>query len=400
MKSIDLKKKQAKTLIPEYHPRIVNNKANKAWLKFRIAWTWFWIARKNAGSAKKGWQQLKGLRDKYQAVFGGELLNKYAKVGNRYFWRLGAPGFPSLASKKLYDVEFKKYNKRSDAGLRTMFLAITNKCPLNCEHCFEWDNLNQGEKLSRQDLIDIVHKYQDYPTAQILFSGGEPMLRFKDLLYLLENARPGTDFWVITSGLGVTEEKARQLKAAGLTGFMISLDHHQAEAHNQFRGFDQAFQSAMNAVKSAQKYNLAITLALCVRKDFVNEKNLTAYMELAKKLGVTFVQFIEPRAKGRYKDTAEALTAEQVELLERMYLNYNQSEVYRDYPIINYIGYHQRRVGCFGAGDRFLYIDTAGKAHVCPFCEEAVCSTLEFSPGDTVRLLSQHPCHTFEKSTL
>ena len=98
--------------------------------------------------------------------------------------------------------------------LNMVFLAITKKCPLACEHCFEWEALNQKRKLTLPDLHALVRTFQDQGDTQIFFSGGEPMLRVHDLLEVLPAARPGTDFWVITSGFNFTRQNAEKLKHA------------------------------------------------------------------------------------------------------------------------------------------------------------------------------------------
>lgn len=324
------------------------------------------------------------------------MLTKVAKVDGRYYWRLGVPGYPSQA---LYRLQVNEVNRmfpgQYPIGLRTLFIAITKKCPLQCEHCFEWDNLNKDDTLTTENIIEIVHRYQDYGTTQIMLSGGEPMLRINDIYRVLEAAKPGTDFWIITSGLGLNAERARKLKDTGLTGVMVSLDHFLPDQHNTFRGFDGAWDHAITAVIAANKVGLVTTLAICTTKAFITKKNLAAYMELSRKLGVSFVQFIEPRATGRYRGRAVTLEQEHLDLLEATFLRYNSAPEYRDYPIINYLGYHQRRIGCFGGGDRFFYVDTDGDAHLCPFCAGKVNNVLQFPADETIQLLSQHHCHDY-----
>ncbi|MEZ4850459.1 MAG: hypothetical protein R3B93_17980 [Bacteroidia bacterium] len=41
----------------------------------------------------------------------------------------------------------------------------------------------------------------------------------------METTRPGSDFWIYTSGFGFTREHAFKLKASGLTGIIVSIDH-------------------------------------------------------------------------------------------------------------------------------------------------------------------------------
>lgn len=375
---------------------LVKSRHEKRRLKIRVLKQLYRVTLKKSGSPLKAIWLIRQIRKKYQSAIGEPMLTKAAKVDNRYYWRLGAPGFPSKASLKMHENEVNRFFPlQTNKGLRTVFLAITKKCPLKCEHCFEWNNLNQEDKLTTSDIIQIVHKYQDIGTTQIMFSGGEPMLRVNDICEIIVASMKDTDFWIFTSGLGLNMERARQLKKAGLTGVLVSLDHYEASKHNLFRGSENAYNMAIQAVVNSNKAGLVTTLSLCAIKDFVNEDNLAAYMNLAKTLGVSFVQIIEPRAKGRYFGKDIELGKEKINLLEKFYLKYNSSIVFKDYPIINYLGYHQRRLGCFGGGNRFFYIDTDGDAHICPYCSKKVGNTLDYSAEKIIDLLAQHPCHVF-----
>ena len=375
---------------------IVQSSLARIWLKLRVLRQLFHILYAKTGNAVHTWQSLQAIRAKYRQVFGEQLLTKVARVSGRYFWRLGAPGFPSPASTRMHDNETNRLLPGDrPRGLRSLLLAITKKCPLNCEHCFEWDNLNKAEQLNSAAIIRIVQQYQDYGTTQMMFTGGEPMLRVNTIYQVLEAARPGTDFWIITSGLGLSRERAHRLREAGLTGVLVSLDHHERKAHNRFRGVPDAYEYAMNAIRHANEAGLVTALSLCATRDYVHEDQLRAYLELARRLGVSFVQFLEPRATGRYAGKPVQLTPEQIELLEQFYLTYNSAPDYRSYPIINYLGYHQRRAGCFGAGDRFFYIDTDGDAHICPFCSAKIGSALDHTPREMIEQLRRQSCHAF-----
>ena len=152
---------------------------------------------------------------KYQDIFGGKMMSKIAQVDGRTFHRLGSPGFPSVASRRMYDNELSRLlTENAPKGLRTLIIAITKKCPLNCEHCFEWDNLNKEEVMTTSELIEMVRAYQDFGTTQIMFSGGEPLMRKDDLFEILDSSKPGTDFWIITSGFGLEQKECRASQKA------------------------------------------------------------------------------------------------------------------------------------------------------------------------------------------
>jgi MoaA/NifB/PqqE/SkfB family radical SAM enzyme len=385
-------------IISQQTSKLVRDRFEVIRLKLRVFPQVFGIILRKTGKPLAALRLIWQIMREFKTIFGEPMPTKVAKVGKRYFWHLGVPGYPSEALLRMHRNEASHFIPGQQAtGLRSLLFAITKKCPMNCEHCFEWDNLNQQEELSTGDLVQIVLKYQEYGTTQIMFSGGEPMLRVNDICEVLERAHSGTDFWIISSGLGLNLERAHRLKKAGLTGVMISLDHFEADKHNAFRGFENAYNGAIQAVINANQVGLVTTLSLCATKDFTTAENLAAYMNLAKTLGVSFVQILEPRASGRYKGMEVELGAEEILLLDKTYIEYNTSPAYVDFPIVNYLGFHQRKVGCFGAGNRFFYIDTDGDAHVCPFCTNKVANTLQFSAEDIVNLLGQHACHGFDK---
>lgn len=400
METLEKRKIHTEYVSVQHSPIVINMPELKK-LKMEVFIQLYRIMYKMTANPYKALKLIHQFRKKYKSIFGENLMGKVSKVGNKYYWRLGSPGFPSKASIKMYENELSRLlPSPSDVGMRTLFIAITKQCPLNCEHCFEWNNLNEKDILQTRDIIQIVYKYQDFGTTQIMFSGGEPILRINDLCEILKAARPGTDFWVITSGLGLDIENARKLKAAGLTGVMVSLDHHKASMHNNFRGNVNVYNWALQAVANANEEGLVTAFALCATKSFVTHENLTAYMNLAKNLGVSFVQILEPRATGRYFGKDVMLGNEEIELLDKTYLKYNSSNACKEYPIINYLGYHQRIVGCFGGGNRFFYIDADGDAHLCPFCKNKIGNTLELSAKQMVNKLSNQTCHIFEISKL
>ena len=377
---------------------IIRSNRFKNWLRFRVIWNMIWIALTRLRNPRKIIFLIKDMRQKYQQVNDEPMLNKVAKVGDRYFWRLSIAGFPSKANDEVVEHEINRIMPfRERRGLRTLLFGITKKCPLECEHCFEWPNLNQKETLSADDLIRVVRKYQDYGITQILFGGGEPMVRIKDIYKVLEAAGKGTDFWIYTSGFGFTADHATKLKALGLTGVIISIDHHDPKSHDRFRGYSGAFNGAIEAALAAKEAGLTVALSLCATPEYVSERNISSYLELGRSLGATFVQFVEARSTGRYAGKRVHISPEQRTLLEEAYRKYNHLPEYWDYPIIDYPDQMRRRIGCVAGGNRFFYIDTDGDAHACPFCSTKVCSALELEPEETVKQLQQKGCHIVDR---
>jgi MoaA/NifB/PqqE/SkfB family radical SAM enzyme len=369
----------------------------------RIIWAhlgWIAFARiKNPIKAIKALRRMEALRKMFM---GKHNVRKLAKANGKYYWDMHTPGWPSKAFVKYHEGEFNRIQpfRKKTGELKTMILAITKKCPLRCEHCYEWDTLNQKDHLSVEELQQVLHKFQDWGVAQVQLSGGEPLNRFNDLIALLKSAKPGTDFWLLTSGYGLTLEKAKALKAAGLGGVAISLDHVDASKHNTFRGSGKSFDWVKNAAYNAHEAGLLTALSICVSRDFVNENNLMQYAQLAADYGVGFIQLFEPRATGHYAGKSIGLTKAHEGILDEFYLKMNYDKQYLHLPAVIYHGYHQRKIGCFGGGNRYLYVDADGDVHPCPFCKKKAGNVLTSSVQGCMDQMKSKACLAFNDSLL
>ena len=314
------------------------------------------------------WKTLGKLIRLKQNLWGGN-HQRMQKINGRYHLHLYAPAWPS----KAHDVMIKNealhqaFPLTYNSNKTFIFLAVTRKCPLRCEHCFEWENLNHKESFSREELMQVVDLYQQEGILQIHLSGGEPMVRLNDLEAIIGHAKTKSDCFVLTSGFNCTTENALRLKAAGCTGVIVSIDHYLPEIHNAFRHHPGIFQQAVNAVNASLQAGMLTGISVCTTREFINEGHLLPYLEFAKKLGGHYVQLLEPRDVGHYAGKNVLLDEPQLKVLESFFIEINSKPAYKEYPTVLYHGYHQRRMGCY-TGSHSVYIDSAGDVHACPFC--------------------------------
>lgn len=339
------------------------------------------------------------LIEKRRRNIGQHRLYKFANVAGKYYWGLYTPGWKSTSFNNFIASEMNRIvpiRQKTNRFVNT-YVAITKKCSLQCEHCYEWENLNKKDVLSAEQLNKIIATLQEQGVSIIHLTGGEPLLKMELITTILENANKSTDFWVLTSGLKLTDENAKKLKASGLNGVMISLDHYIPEKHNEFRGFKEAYYWVESGVQNAINNDLVTALSICVTKDFVNYENLMCYAELAQKMGVSFIQILEPRAVGHYKDSDVDLSEDQMKLLDDFYIDMNYNPKNKDFPLISYHGYHQRRMGCYGSGIRSMYVDTDGDLNACPFCQKKSGNILKDNFSESLGNLQSLGCQKFKQ---
>jgi MoaA/NifB/PqqE/SkfB family radical SAM enzyme len=298
--------------------------------------------------------------------------DKAVMAAGRLFPSLYVPGYPS----KAFDLAVERELDRAapvlgrPAPLRSVIVAITRMCALRCEHCLEWDVLNHAEGMSADELRAIVRQLRQRGVAQLFFSGGEPLQRFDLLLELVALLSDETDVWVLSSGRGLTSERARRLRDAGLTGVALSLDHWDAAEHDRFRGRQGAFDAVRQAAGCAREAGLLLALSLCPVRAFVSHDNLRRYADVAGSMGAHFLQIFEPKAIGHYAGQDVALAPAQVQALEQFVEWLNHDPTAERMPVVSYMAVEVRNGGCCGAGDQYAYVDTEGALHPCPFCRD------------------------------
>ncbi|HLX93232.1 MAG TPA: radical SAM protein, partial [Puia sp.] len=266
----------------------------------------------------------------------GPKISKIYKVSGRYYANLYDPGWPSRSYNTSLKEELKRhaFPLKHTGNLNLVFFAITRKCPLRCEHCFEWDNLNKKETFSKEELIQVVDIYQKQGAVQFHFSGGEPMVRINDLVEVIRHARHKSECIVVTSGFNLTGINARRLKEAGCKGVVVSIDHYVPELHNAFRHHPQIFQQAITGVNAALAAGLVVSLSVCVTKTFLDGNHLMPYMKFAKELGVHFVQLLEPKAIGHYSGQDVLLEEHHIVQLESFFKKINNDNAFNAHPFV------------------------------------------------------------------
>ena len=319
----------------------------------------------------------------------GSLLwssQKFFRVAGRVFWDFYAPGWPSPALDRCIERELARVDPAGTApGLNTTIIAITRRCALHCEHCFEWDALGPRESLSADDLREILRRVLRRGSSQIFLSGGEPLHRLGDLLPLAAAASQKSDVWIMTSGLGLTAEKARRLRQAGVTG--------------RFRGLPGSHAAAIRAARHAREAELLVAFSLCATRGFANRADLDRYAEVAHRLGASFIQVFEPKAIGHYAGQDVALGPAHRRTLEEFCERINTDAAWREYPTVDYLDWGARTLGCCGAGDRFAYIDTEGELHACPFCRAPGPRVLEHDFDAAISVLRERGCPASGRTT-
>ncbi len=174
---------------------------------------------------------------------------------------------------------------------------MTRRCNLKCVHCYAKALDEQGkDEIDTTQAKAIIDDLAAYGAPVMLFSGGEPLVR-KDLVELAHHAvSKGMRAVISTNGTLITPEKAKELKAVGLSYVGISLDGGE-EIHDRFRGVSGAFKKALRGIENCQNEGLKVGLRFTINKR--NAAEIPLMFELVRDMNIPRICFYHLVYSGR-----------------------------------------------------------------------------------------------------
>jgi pyrroloquinoline quinone biosynthesis protein E len=170
-----------------------------------------------------------------------------------------------------------------------LLLELTYRCPLKCPWCnnpVDFDRYRN--ELTTEEWVDVLRQGRELGALQLGFSGGEPMQR-RDLEELVgEATRLGYYTNLITSGMGLNEQRLASLQRAGLKQVQLSLQACDAELNNRLVGAD-AYAHKIAAARAIKARGFPMVLNVPVSRYHIEPA--PALLALAEELGIEYVEF-------------------------------------------------------------------------------------------------------------
>jgi radical SAM protein with 4Fe4S-binding SPASM domain len=257
-----------------------------------------------------------------------------------------------------------------------MHVAVTSRCPVACSGCYQ-DAGPDGHHVSRDALEATLRSLAAAGVFTVAFGGGEPLAR-EDLAEIGALARSfGLTPVVTTSGLGLTAERAAQLRVFA----QVNVSHDGVGgAYRAVRGFDAA-NTADRAIKLLADADVPVGVNLVLtRESFEHVEATAAHVH---SLGARELQLLRYKPAGRAASLdylARRLSPSQNDalhdLLERLVQTHGESLSVRiDCALIPMLVAHVRdaralaRWGVFGceAGRHLAAVQRDGAVVPCSF---------------------------------
>jgi pyrroloquinoline quinone biosynthesis protein E len=171
-----------------------------------------------------------------------------------------------------------------------LVLELTYRCPLKCPWCSNPLDLDAGpgQELSTSEWKRVLREGRELGALQLGFTGGEPMLR-DDLEELVgEASQLGYYTNLITSGVGLTEQRLEALKAAGLNQIQLSLQSSRRELTNRLVGA-RVFDLKVEVARMIKRAGFPMVLNVPLFRQNIDQTE--EILALAEDIGVDYLEF-------------------------------------------------------------------------------------------------------------
>jgi pyrroloquinoline quinone biosynthesis protein E len=199
-----------------------------------------------------------------------------------------------------------------------LLAELTHRCPLHCPYCSNPLQLAAAaEELPTSAWLDILDQARRLGVLQAHLSGGEPLLR-RDLEVLAAGARSlGMYVNLVTSGLGLSGDRALALADAGVDHVQLSVQGAVPEIADRVAG-TKAHRRKLEAAAAVRAAGMVLTVNVVLHRG--NVADIDGLVTLAADLKADRLELAHAQYYGWALRNRAALlpSAEQVRRAEEM----------------------------------------------------------------------------------
>lgn len=239
----------------------------------------------------------------------------------------------------------------------------TSACNMHCEGCWAGTYGNK-HNLSFEDMDKIVTEGKALGIYLYMLTGGEPLVRKKDILRLAEKHND-VEFSIYTNSTLIDDEFCQEVVRLGNITFQLSIEG-TPETNDARRG-DGHYDAVMNAMDLFKKYGIIFGTSICYTRNNIEAVTSDEFLKMITGKGARFGFYFHYMPVGNNAVPDLMPTVEQRKyMIQRIrYIRSAESDI-EFFPMDfqndgEYVG------GCIAGGRNYFHINSAGDAEPCVF---------------------------------
>nr|WP_325185160.1 radical SAM protein [uncultured Oscillibacter sp.] len=236
----------------------------------------------------------------------------------------------------------------------------TSACNLHCTGCWAAEYGNRLN-MDLETLDSIIFQAKELGIHMFLYSGGEPLMRKKDIIALCER-HSDCVFTSFTNGTLIDEAFADEMLRVG--NFVPAISVEGFEEGTDFRRGQGTFARVQAAMELLHRKKLPFGVSCCYTSQNYEMIGSEEYFDWMVEMGAKFCWFFTYMPVGCGAPTDLMATAAQREYMYRQVRKFRETKPLFTMDFWNdgeYVG------GCIAAGRNYLHINANGDIEPCAF---------------------------------
>lgn len=239
----------------------------------------------------------------------------------------------------------------------------TSACNLHCKGCWAGE-YHKHENLTLEEMDDIIQQAVKLGTRVFMLTGGEPLIRKKDILILAEKHRNCT-FLIYTNATLIDEALAKETKRLGNIAFAVSLEGF--EESNDARRGEGAYARSMQAIDLLRREQCLFGISVCYTSENIPTVTSDEFLDEMIARGVKFGFYFHYMPLGAHAAPELMPTTQQREEMYRWLRKTRNSKTGKPIFIMDFQNDGEYVGGCIGGGRNYFHINAAGDMEPCVF---------------------------------
>lgn len=239
----------------------------------------------------------------------------------------------------------------------------TSACNMHCVGCWS-GTYGHKHNLSFEDMDKIVTQGKELGVYLYMLTGGEPLVKKKEILQLAEKHND-VEFSIYTNSTLIDDDFCKEVVRLGNITFQLSIEG-TPETNDSRRG-DGHYEKVMKAMDMLKKYGIIYGTSICYTRHNIEAVTSDEFLKMISDKGARFGFYFHYMPVGNNAAPELMPTMEQRKyMIDRIrYIRSEKSDI-EFFPMDfqndgEYVG------GCIAGGRNYFHINSAGDAEPCVF---------------------------------
>jgi MoaA/NifB/PqqE/SkfB family radical SAM enzyme len=257
----------------------------------------------------------------------------------------------------------------------------TSACNLHCTGCWAAE-YGHRQNLSFEVMDKVLTEGKELGIHACLFTGGEPLVRKKDIIRLCEK-HPDVAFHAFTNGTLIDDEFCKELLR--VKNFFLSVSIEGFEETNDARRGEGVYAKVLHAMELMKSYRIPFGVSICYTSKNYKVVTSDEFLDMLIDKGCYFAWYFHYMPVGMNASTELLLSPE-----ERLYVKDRIREIRgleggKELFAIDFQNDGEFVGGCVAGGKRYMHINAAGDVEPCVFIHYSGANINDMSLLDCLR---------------